>query len=286
MSRPYHLIAMRLSVAFACLVFCSGAAAQVTLDQVQKAMRPFERPSDHIAILRHFYSGDEVRFDDKGNTSAQLGPWTLDGWLRVNRIKLENDSLVLHGHRLLVDFPTKDFEFSLLPPRDVSLVFPLPKDESSLQSLLRSVFFRSDESFLPGLPPIWQTCLLSLQKPPEKPDPNRLKNPPVMKTENGLQFYLPGKGMTPPHKIAMAEPKYNLVAQAGKVEGRVILLAVIGLDGRPADITLQEPLGAGLDEEAVAAVQNWRFTPGVYQGKQVPVQINIEVNFRLGRPLR
>jgi outer membrane biosynthesis protein TonB len=37
----------------------------------------------------------------------------------------------------------------------------------------------------------------------------------------------------------------------------------------------------GLDENAVDAVRRYRFEPSTFQGKPVPVEIDVEVNFRL-----
>ncbi len=37
----------------------------------------------------------------------------------------------------------------------------------------------------------------------------------------------------------------------------------------------------GLDEKAIAALRLWKFEPALKDGRPVPVQINVEVNFRL-----
>jgi len=41
------------------------------------------------------------------------------------------------------------------------------------------------------------------------------------------------------------------------------------------------PLGMGLDEKAIEAVRTWRFEPAKKDGQPVPVQMNVEVSFRL-----
>ena len=39
--------------------------------------------------------------------------------------------------------------------------------------------------------------------------------------------------------------------------------------------------GMGLDEKALEAVKQYKFTPAKYQGKAVAVQVNVEVNFQI-----
>jgi hypothetical protein len=38
-------------------------------------------------------------------------------------------------------------------------------------------------------------------------------------------------------------------------------------------------LGLGLDENAVLALERWRFKPGLKDGKPVNVMLRVEVNF-------
>jgi protein TonB len=40
-------------------------------------------------------------------------------------------------------------------------------------------------------------------------------------------------------------------------------------------------VGMGLDQKAVAAVQQYKFKPALKDGKPVPVYVNIEVNFQI-----
>jgi TonB family protein len=66
-----------------------------------------------------------------------------------------------------------------------------------------------------------------------------------------------------------------------KVSGSVSLSIVIDSDGIPRRIRLLKGIGYGLDEEAVAAVQKWRFAPGMKEGHPVPTPARVEVTFRL-----
>ena len=66
-----------------------------------------------------------------------------------------------------------------------------------------------------------------------------------------------------------------------KIQGSVLLSVVIGSDGVARDIQVKQGLDSGLDNNAIAAVQNWKFQPGTKDGQPVRVQATIEVNFRL-----
>lgn len=86
---------------------------------------------------------------------------------------------------------------------------------------------------------------------------------------------------TPPRVTHHPQPEYSEQARTADYEGRVILWLVVGTDGRAHDIKVARSLGMGLDENAIKAVRRWKFKPSEYNGKPVPVQINVEINFRL-----
>ena len=92
---------------------------------------------------------------------------------------------------------------------------------------------------------------------------------------------LRSKGVNPPRLSSKAEPGYSHEARLVKRQGVVILSVVVTETGYPASLRLIRSLGFGLDEAAVHAVRQWRFTPGTKDGDPVPVQATIEVNFRL-----
>jgi periplasmic protein TonB len=90
-----------------------------------------------------------------------------------------------------------------------------------------------------------------------------------------------GNGVSAPRALDTPDPEYSEEARKAKYQGVVVLWLVVGPDGKPRDIRVSRPLGMGLDQKAIEAVQRWRFEPAMKDGRPVAVQINVEVNFRL-----
>lgn len=90
-----------------------------------------------------------------------------------------------------------------------------------------------------------------------------------------------GGGVSAPRAIYDPDPEYSEQARKAKYQGSVLLWAVIDAEGHPRDIRIARSLGMGLDEKAAEAVTKWRFAPALKDGRPVPVQISIEVAFRL-----
>jgi TonB family protein len=98
---------------------------------------------------------------------------------------------------------------------------------------------------------------------------------------SGGGIYRAGGEVSSPQLISKVEPEYSEEARKAKYSGVVHLSVVIDEHGIPTDIRVTGPLGLGLDEKAVEAVQHWRFRPGMRNGKAVKVRAMVEVSFRL-----
>lgn len=74
---------------------------------------------------------------------------------------------------------------------------------------------------------------------------------------------------------------YPEIARRAGIQGRVVVQIVIDTEGYPRNPQIVRSVGGGLDEAAIAAVQQVRFTPGMQRGRPVQVQYTIPVQFRL-----
>ena len=94
-------------------------------------------------------------------------------------------------------------------------------------------------------------------------------------------MYKIGGGVSAPRVLFKVEPEYSEEARKAKWQGTVVLTVIVDEAGRPSHVSVLRSLGLGLDQKAIDAVSQWRFKPGLKDGKAVPVIATIEVNFRL-----
>ncbi len=90
-----------------------------------------------------------------------------------------------------------------------------------------------------------------------------------------------GGGVTAPEKIFAPQPRYSEEARQGRVQGTVILQAVIEATGDVSDVEVLKGLPLGLSESAIETVRQWRFKPATSNGRPVAVYLNLLVNFSL-----
>ena len=96
------------------------------------------------------------------------------------------------------------------------------------------------------------------------------------------QVYEPGNGVTMPIVVKEVRPQYTKAALDKKIQGRVLLRAVVLENGHIGnDVEVLTSLDADLDQQAVAALKQWEFKPGTRDGKPVAVRISCELTFTL-----
>lgn len=90
-----------------------------------------------------------------------------------------------------------------------------------------------------------------------------------------------GGDIKEPKKIKDVRPVYPADALAAKVQGVVIIEAIIDTNGNVADAKVLRSV-AMLDQAAVDAVRQWRFSQTLLNGAPVPVLMTVTVNFTVG----
>lgn len=95
--------------------------------------------------------------------------------------------------------------------------------------------------------------------------------------------YRPGNGVMMPVVVSEVKPSYTADAMRAKIQGVVLVEAVVLPDGGVGQVQVVRSLDPtfGLDQEAVKAVKRWRFRPGTRLGQPVPVLVEIELTFTL-----
>ena len=90
-------------------------------------------------------------------------------------------------------------------------------------------------------------------------------------------------GVESPRLISEKRPDYTAQAMAAKVEGSILLEAIVLADGTVGNVRVLRSLDQrfGLDLKAIEAVRAWRFRPGTYLGKAAAVTVLIELSFNL-----
>jgi protein TonB len=83
-----------------------------------------------------------------------------------------------------------------------------------------------------------------------------------------------------PQRVNEVAPVYPAIAQAARVEGIVIIEAIIGVDGRVQNTRILRSVPL-LDAAALAAVRQWIYTPTTLNGVPVPVIMTVTVHFTL-----
>ena len=119
---------------------------------------------------------------------------------------------------------------------------------------------------------------------PQEPEPEVAPEPPPVESEappapvtepvqTGPVRVAPGQG---PGLIKRVEPKYPPIAQTARMQGTVVLDAIIHKDGSVGEIKILKSGGDLFDQTAIDALKQWRYTTSPYD-----VILTVTVNFKL-----
>jgi TonB family protein len=118
--------------------------------------------------------------------------------------------------------------------------------------------------------------------PSPTPEPSPAPNPSASNLQSSAnQLMHVGGDVKPPIVISRVDPEFSQQAKAAKFSGDVRVYLQVDTDGHTSHIRVVKGVGMGLDEKAVECVSQYRFKPATLNGKSVPVDLYIDVNFQM-----
>jgi TonB family protein len=193
--------------------------------------------------------------------------------MRVSGCAPGQDS-TFHGGEVVYGTDGRPRRVSLLPPGHVK-----PECVTALKALLLLRLAGADsvsanghtESLIQPLVPAVVGCLQEVE-----PSDTRPPRPVGGRPERQ------GRGrIKEPKKLRNVAPNYPDSAKSSRVQGTVVLRAVIGASGCVRSVAVLRQVHPALDLSALYAVSQWRYTPTLLDGVPVPVIMTVTVNYRL-----
>jgi len=288
------------------LLLLAGTAFASGLTEIQGHLE-----NDYLGnyfVIRCLCSGDDLGYDMAGHVIK--GDQTPESWtvaeVQITKLDLHEKNLEIRGQRaaLVYDAATKRFQRERrlklranergTDLQKVRIVIQAGKEasEEDWRNTLAAVFTSEDQvSYLDGVPEFWRIYLQSQDSPlpqtqhPRADDSSISSGSTTGGNNDRDQLTAPplkvGAGVSAPKPLFTPDPAYANAARASKVRGTVVLWMVVDAEGIPRKIRLVSPLGFGLDEMAVHAVERWRFKPAERDGVPVAVQMNVQASFRM-----
>ncbi|MCX6550705.1 MAG: energy transducer TonB, partial [Acidobacteria bacterium] len=103
---------------------------------------------------------------------------------------------------------------------------------------------------------------------------------PLPGTTQPQQAVRAGRDIAPPTKLKDVKPVYPPIAVTARVQGVVVIEAIIGEDGKVRDARVLRGVPL-LDQAALDAVKQWEYEPTLLNGVAVPVIVNVRATFTL-----
>ncbi len=108
-----------------------------------------------------------------------------------------------------------------------------------------------------------------------------ISSTPVAVPKIAVQRIRVSSGVTQGLLVKKVEPTYPQMAKIARVQGAVLLAALIGKDGTIQNLHVVQTASPLLNQAALDAVKQWKYKPYILNGEPVEVDTNITVNFTL-----
>ena len=154
----------------------------------------------------------------------------------------------------------------LMQPRAIPREVTMVKDPGPPPDLIASATPGGAFSNIPGQDIIGSNSGPAFPPPPKTAAPARIKQ---------------GGNVTAASIVTQTRPLYPALARQARIQGNVVLHAIIDKDGKVAQLEVisGHPL---LVQSALDAVKQWRYKPTLLNGDPVEVDTTITVTFTMG----
>jgi TonB family protein len=281
----------RLYAAVVGSLFVAMGAAALGADTQPNGQAIAERLIGKQLFLRGFWANDNLKFNAEGQvqSSTDTVPFTESG-IDVRSVRVNGNSLVIEGQRMALEFLPND-EVRRIPAKTESdpgaISMEIQGDGSgNFDRALDAVFARDLATLAPSLPSYWQAYAMQHFLPMTSAP--RLEKESFTKESAAIESFTPdeksamhvGGSVKPPTLIRTYNPTFTDLANAQKFTGNVKLYLWFDSDGKVSHVSVAKPAGLGLDEAAIAAVQQYQFEPATLNGSAVTVDLYLDVSFK------
>lgn len=285
----------RKTLAFAVLLYACVLFAQANEASLNQQYR------SKILTLRHPFRSNSQNYDGSGNAikPGKEGPWTLYGRIQVTDIKLRNDSMEIRGRRTgllnengcLSDYGVGKSPLYLPDPiGSVATIRIQFAPGETPQSAMEKVFAFTEQDLLASVPDLWKDYVRSRVDPrdhdgqweftPGQAEEQRYSQRAKLAAANSDGRHN-APGVIPPKPKNTPEPDYGGQIGRALVRGTDTFEVTIDENGNITGPALITPIGLGVDDSAAETiVKKWKFDPGQLNGKHVPTNMTLEVEYR------
>lgn len=163
------------------------------------------------------------------------------------------------------------FVLEKLPPSETTSLIPERKlrPGTSWRDVIETIVVRVETTEQAPQPPVVSAAPAATVEP-KTALPVESAPPIVSKSQPGN-----------PRLLHIYLPEYTDKAREKKIEGELIVRALLQRDGKVKNIKVEKGLGYGLDDRAVAAVKRLGFLPAEVSGREVDASAQIVFSFKL-----
>jgi TonB family protein len=282
----------RLYAAVVGSLFLAAGAAALGADTQPNGQAIAERLIGKQLFLRGFWANDNLKFNAQGQvrSSTETVSFTESG-IDVRSVRLNGNTLEIEGQRMALEFLPNDEIRRVAAKTELdpgAIRMEIEGDGSgNFDHALDAVFAKDLATLAPSLPPYWQAYAMQHFLPVTASAPRLEKESFTSESAMAVSFTPEAKSamhvggeVKPPTLVRTYNPTFTDLANAQKFTGNVKLYLWFDSDGKVSHVSVAQPAGLGLDEAAIAAVQQYQFQPATLKGNAVTVDLYLDVSFK------